>query len=215
MEHRLKNYLDDLFAETPPTKRAAELKEEMYRNMSDKYSDLVSAGKTEEAAFNAVIASLGDPKELLDSLSVEATPTNAEQKRRSAARTSVAVMLYILSPIPLIALSTTAPIVGLVFLLLLAACATGLLVYDYMSKPTYHAKDETMVEEFRAWSSTNKRLKQTREAVSSALWTVTVAIYLLVSFNTGAWHISWVIFLIAAAVQSLITLLFNLKAKDK
>jgi hypothetical protein len=39
MERRLNQYLDDLFDQTPPTKRAVELREEMYRNMSDKYKD--------------------------------------------------------------------------------------------------------------------------------------------------------------------------------
>ena len=142
---------------------------------------------------------------------------NAEQKKRSALRTAIAVMLYILSPIPLITLAALAgqPIVGLVLLLTMAAVATGILIYDYMSKPTYNAKDETMVEEFRAWSSGTKRIKQTRDAVSSALWSLTVAIYLLISFSTGAWHITWIAFIFAAGVQTMVNLFFNLKGKDQ
>ncbi|HHU12955.1 MAG TPA: hypothetical protein GXZ64_06975 [Clostridiaceae bacterium] len=218
MKEKLTEYLDRLFDETPPTKRAVELKEEMYRNMLEKYDDLLAAGREPQDAFDLVIASVGDPTELFRSLANEdQIQQNAEQKKRSALRTAIAVMLYILSPIPLITLAALAgqPIVGLVLLLTMAAVATGILIYDYMSKPTYNAKDETMVEEFRAWSSGTKRIKQTRDAVSSALWSLTVAIYLLISFSTGAWHITWIAFIFAAGVQTMVNLFFNLKGKDQ
>jgi hypothetical protein len=39
------------------------------------------------------------------------------------------------------------------------------------------------------------------KSVSSLLWLAITIIYLLVSFTTGAWHISWIIFLIGSFVQ--------------
>ena len=70
MKEKLTEYLDRLFDETPPTKRAVELKEEMYRNMLEKYDDLLAAGREPQDAFDLVIASVGDPTELFRSLAI-------------------------------------------------------------------------------------------------------------------------------------------------
>ena len=48
-------------------------------------------------------------------------------------------------------------------------------------------------------------------AIRSAIWTITVAIYIIISFTTGAWHLTWVIFLVAAAVQAVINAGFTMK----
>ena len=48
-------------------------------------------------------------------------------------------------------------------------------------------------------------------AVSGALWALTLCAYLLVSFLTGAWYITWMIFLIAAAVDNIIKAIFDLR----
>ena len=39
-------------------------------------------------------------------------------------------------------------------------------------------------------------------------------IYLLVSFFTGAWHITWILWLVFAAVEAIIKLVFNTKGED-
>ena len=46
MENRLREYMDDLFGEIPPTKQAVELKEEILQNLIDKYHDLLAEGKS-------------------------------------------------------------------------------------------------------------------------------------------------------------------------
>ena len=66
MENRLREYMDDLFGEIPPTKQAVELKEEILQNLIDKYHDLLAEGKSPEAAFNISVASVGDVDELQD-----------------------------------------------------------------------------------------------------------------------------------------------------
>ncbi len=49
---------------------------------------------------------------------------------------------------------------------------------------------------------------QTREhkvsAYTSAMWIIIVVLYFVISFTTGAWAFSWVIFLIGAAVQQIV-----------
>ncbi len=70
-----------------------------------------------------------------------------------------------------------------------------------------------MVEDFKAWQYQNKQRKTAIGSVSGAIWALTVAFYFVVSFSTGAWHISWIIFLIAFAVNMIIKALFDLKAR--
>ena len=38
---------------------------------------------------------------------------------------------------------------------------------------------------------------------------ISLVVYFFVSFTTGAWHSTWIIFLIAAAVNTIVKLLFS------
>jgi len=217
MEDKIRRYVDDLFAETAPTKKAVELKEEMIQNLNDKYRDLVSEGKTDEAAYNITIAGIGDISSLLaelekDMTNKEMNVENEASRQKSAMFTAIAVMMYILCVLPLIIMSMvdfryTAEI-GIPVMFLMIAGATGLLIYNSMTKTRYYSNSETMVEEFREWQSDDRDRKAMRKAISSALWSIIVALYFIISFMTFAWHITWIIFIIGAVVESLINILF-------
>jgi len=218
MEDRIRRHIDELFNETTPTRKAVELKEEMIQNLTDKYRDLIGEGKTEEAAYNITIAGIGDISTLLAELEKDMTNLGITQemqdaRRKSALLTSVAVMMYILAALPLIVLSIfdvhyAAPM-GLLALFIMVAGATGLLIYNSMTKPTYNS--ETMVEEFREWQTEDRDRRGLRKAISSALWSIILAIYFIVSFMTGAWFITWIIFIIGAAIESLLNVFFNIR----
>ena len=221
MEDKLRRYVDGIFEDTTPTKKAAELKEEMIQNLQDKYKDLVSEGKTPEAAYNIAIAGIGDVSGLLEELEQELKSNpwlryeDKESRNKSAMLTSIAVMLYILSVLPLVILevvgSPAVAIIGLPSLFILIAAATGLLIYSNMTKPKYEKASDTMVEEFREWKAENKGQKSMRRAISSALWTLLVALYFIISFTTGAWHITWIMFVLGAAAESFINIFINLR----
>lgn len=220
MEDKLRRYVDGLFARTVLTKKAVELKEEMLQNMHDKYNDLISEGKNPEAAYNIVVAGIGDVDVLLSELETE-TPDSPEMlefemtRRKSAMLTAIAVMAYILSVLPLIILATfNSPYsarIGVPFMFLLVAGATGLLVYNNMVKPKYIKGSATMVEEFRKWQTETHDIKSLRRAISSALWAILVALYFIISFWTFAWHLTWIIFLLGAALEAVINIFFALK----
>jgi len=218
MEDRIRRHVDELFYETTPTRKAVELKEEMIQNLSDKYRDLIGEGKTEEAAYNITIAGIGDISTLLaelekDMTNMEFTQEMQDARRKSALLTAVAVMMYILAALPLIILTifgvNMAVPMGLLALFIMVAGATGLLIYNSMTKPTYNS--ETMVEEFREWQTEDRDRRGLRKAISSALWSIILAVYFIVSFMTGAWFITWIIFIIGAALESLMNIFFNLK----
>lgn len=218
MEANIRNYVESLFVSAPPSRKAVELKEEMIQNLIEKYNDLLTEGKTPEAAYNIAIAGIGDVSGLLQDLERDGVSPEviAAHREKTALFTAIAVMMYIVSVVPLIALSVlvqtaVATVIGLVFLFVLIAGATGLLIYNHMSKPKYVKMEDTMVEEFRQWQNDNRDRKTLRNSITSAVWSLIVAIYFIVSFTTGAWHISWVIFIIGGAVQSIISIAFTVK----
>ena len=221
MKHKLRNHVDGIFADTVPTRKAVELKEEMIQNLEDKYKDLIAEGKTPEAAYNIAIAGIGDISGLLRELEEEAKTSpwqkleSESARRKSAMLTSFAVMLYILSVLPLIILgilgSGMDDIIGIPTLFIMVAAATGLLIYNNMTKPRYEKESDTMIEEFKEWKSENKDRKTMRSAISSALWTTIVVLYFIISFTTHAWYITWIIFIIGAAIESFINIFMNLK----
>ena len=220
MEDKLRRYVDGLFARTVPTKKAVELKEEMLQNLHDKYNDLLTEGKTPEAAYNIVIAGIGDVGVLLSGLEIEA-PDSEEyleyetSRRVSAMFTAIAVMGYILSVLPLILISmfngSAGARIGVPVMFVMIAASTGLLVYNNMTKPKYIRGSATMVEEFRKWQTDSHDMKSLRRAVSSALWAILVALYFIISFWTFAWHLTWIIFILGAAVEAVINIFFALK----
>ena len=67
-----------------------------------------------------------------------------------------------------------------------------------------------MVEEFPEWKAKNSEINQVFRSVSIALWALAIALYFIVSFTTMAWYITWVIFLIAGAVQAILKAVFDL-----
>lgn len=212
--NRLREHIDKLFADAPPTRRAAELKEELLQNLTEKYDDLVSQGKTPDAAYNVAVASIGDVSALIGELrgAPSYTPEQEQELRayqqRKALLTAIAVMLYILSPVPVIVI---AGLPGLLLLFVFVATATGLLIYQSMNKPLFLAKDDTVTEEFKQWRENTSKGRQLFKALSSALWAVAVVIYFLLSFYTGQWHITWVVFPIAGALSAILKAVIDLK----
>lgn len=208
MNEKLRHYIDDLFANAPSTVRAVELKEEMYQNLMDKYNDLINEGKSEESAYNIAVASIGDVDSLIGALSGEKNTENEKSRKRSAILTASAIALYILSPVPVILIQDE---LGVMFLFLFAAVATALLIYNGVTRERYVKADDTMVEEFKEWKQNGKQKNKAAEAIVGSFWLIAVCVYIVVSFLTGAWHITWIIFLIAAAVSSMIRGIFMLK----
>jgi len=221
MEDKLRRYVDGLFARTVPSRKAIELKEEMLQNLHDKYDDMISEGKTPEAAYNIVIAGVGDFSGLLAELEMEEPeqPVNREEielnRHKSALRTAVAVMAIILSFMPAMILSmfnsryTTRIGVPIMFVTIAAAC--GLLIYNNMTKPKYKGESSTMVGQFRQWQTDTGDRKALRRAISSALWSVLTALYLILSFATDAWGVTWIIFILGVVAESIINIFYTLK----
>ena len=204
MEERLRAYIEELFAEAPASHKAMELKEEMTQNLIDKYHDLLSEGKPEDVAFNIAVSGIGDVSGLLRDLENDGPSSEHEayERRRmfSAVLTAVAIMMYILAVIPVLLFDE----MGVVAMFVFVALATGLLVFNNMTKPRYYKTDDTVVEDFRAWQYEKAGKNSMQKAISSALWSITVLVYLAISFTTHDWHLTWIIYPLAGVVENII-----------
>ena len=224
MEYNIRAYVDELFQNAPRTQKAYELKVELTQNLLDKYHALIAEGKSPEDAYNLTVVSIGDVRELFEGL--EDAPVQAEPayipvgspEKRSAAITSIAVMLYILSVVPVIVLGSLYDpewsILGVVLMFVMIALATGLLIYHHATKPKKKVSSGTVVEEFRQWQTKSTSNKQLLKAIRSAYWPLVTALYFLLSFGTGKWHVTWIVFLIAPAVDSIIKSVLVLNDKE-
>ena len=216
MEYRIRAYVDELFEKAPKTQKAYELKIELTQNLIDKYYAMVSEGKSEEDAYRLTVLGIGDINELFVGLEEENRPRSVppekepEEKRR-AALTAIAIMMYILSVVPLIVLKNLGGFfetIGVVLLFFMVACATGLLIYSSMTKPGRKEGTSTVVADFRDWQSQKEKSQRLWKAIRSAFWPIVLAVYFLLSFSTGKWGITWIIFLIAPAVEAILRALF-------
>ncbi len=221
MREKLRTYIDALFQYAPLTLEAVELKEEILQNLNDKFDDLVHEGKSEEAAYNIAVAGVGDISSLIEKLGTrpaDAPHPNAysaedieKSKRNSAIFIAIAVMLYITCVLPVIVLEGSK--FGLVMMFFMIAGATGLLIYNDMTKKAYKKASESVVENFKEWNSSKQYDKQLYKAVSGALWAIITVAYFIISFATGAWYITWVIFIIGGAAEGILKAVFDLLRK--
>lgn len=97
-------------------------------------------------------------------------------------------------------------IVASIFLLL-SAIATILLIFTFLTRKS---KKESRVEKIEE-EKNNPMLKP----IISIFSLVTTCIYLLVSFLTMAWHITWIIWIVYAIGVEVIKLIFSLKGVNK
>lgn len=215
MEQALREYVENIFKEAPNTLKAVELKEEIVQNLIEKYHDLLNEGKTEQAAYNISVASIGDVNELLRSIEPSNNDKAASEQQKSngtlrnALMTAIAVMLYILSPVPCI-LMPGSDMLGPVLLFVIVAIATGLLIFNSMMKKQYKKSDGTMVENFKEWNQKEQSRKSLKRAVNTIIWSMTLIAYFVVSFSTGAWYITWVIFLMGTTACAINGAVFEL-----
>ncbi len=55
--------------------------------------------------------------------------------------------------------------------------------------------------------------KKLRNSINELIWTLTIVIYFIISFCFKSWGVSWIIFLVAACVTSVVNMMFRLTSK--
>ena len=171
-----------------------DVRDEILQNTLDRYDDLIGQGKSPEAAYQLSIGGIGDIQEILGSASepAEAPAPAPELSQKDRKKSAVSIGMYILCPIPLLILSEFGlETLGLCLTLLLVAAATVL-------RMTMHRPEPRQV--VIAAPNPNRKL---RESINRIIWVVGIITYVLLSFATNAWEITWLIFPLMGAVEGL------------
>lgn len=224
MEYRIREYMDQLFESAPRTQRAYELKIELTGNLIEKYYAFVGEGKDPEDAYNLTIMSIGDVRELFSQLEDDENgnpvpppvyyPQPRPDHRRALVRTA-AVMLFILSAVPPIVFGelfggAIGNAIGPVGMFMMIALGVGLLVYDKWAHPKEpQPVPGSVVKDFQEWQRQKTAKKHYLAAFNGAFWPLVLAFYFIISFGTGKWYITWIVFLIAAAVVVIVNTIFG------
>ena len=203
MEDQLTAYVDLLFAGAD---HAEEIKMEILQNTLDRYDDLIEQGKTPQAAYSLAISGIGDPSDIINE---KALPENeSEQKPTTGIANdtrnllkAISTALYILCPAPLFILGNGA---GLACLLAFVAVATAISIYCKKDHEQDRSKNQTT-----ELALTPKQKKS--NTIRSLVRSVALVVYLLVSFLTNAWHVTWIIFIMVPAVMGIINASMDLK----
>lgn len=223
MNERLKNHIEMLFENAPKTRKAFELKEELLTNTEERYQDLICNGVTSEDAIKNVINSIGDVSELFEGL--EDTSMDDKQEfdfrfKKAVLMKTIAVGLYIFSIVVFITFASLDSMIysnisfsniGLILMLLIAIVPTCMLVYVSSMYPKYKKREDTLVEDFKEWNRDTYKTKSIKGSVLLVLWATTILVYFFVSYITFAWYATWIIFLAALCIHTIIELLFHLK----
>lgn len=209
MREQLIQYVELLFA---GAENSEDIKQEILQNTLDRYDDLIAEGKVPEAAYRLAITGIGDINEILGG-KFQNTPvynpipaaSNAQDNDTPVKKLlrAVAVGLYILCPVPLFVLSELGlPTVGLCGLLAMVAIATVLIILGAKKDIADNLAEE---------NGNSRPESELEKSINKLIGAIGLALYLIVSFATGAWHITWLIFPITGAVKGLVKAILDLK----
>lgn len=127
-----------------------------------------------------------------------------EKKRKRVKGLVIGILIYfvaiswIMVSIPVIKMN---PIASSAIFLLICGIATCLIVYTQIM----YKKEKTEKEKEKS-----KLYKQIEDIVAI----ITTIIYLIISFSTMAWHITWIIWLVYALVMEIVKLIISMKGNQ-
>lgn len=203
MREQLIQYVNLLFAGNIGVE---DIKQEILQNTLDRFDDLISQGKSEEAAYRLAITGIGDISEILGDADAPAPLfpatriasdwANSEGPALNRMIRAIAIGLYIISLAPIIILDQFGfSEFGFIGTLTIVAVATVLLL---IFKKENNA--ETPVRQAAPETPQNELKKSIHKLVD----VIGLVIYLIISFATGAWFVTWLIFPLMAAINGII-----------
>lgn len=211
MKDKLAKYVELLFAGSHASE---DMVQEILQNTLDKYDDYIAQGKPEEAAYRLAISGIGDVSELLgetEKVSPSPAPANTDYRGRPVkpmwkkVLTAVAVGLYILCAVPLIILTELGyDTLGVISAISIAAVATVAIIIASGGDSERKQEKQEQPEQ-----------KPLQKAAKTLIDVLGLCAYFAISFYTGAWYITWLIFPIMGAIRGVVTAIMDLFGRDE
>lgn len=134
----------------------------------------------------------------------------ARFKQKNRFRIPLGVMLCILSPLPLIALSFIGDELYIErFGVILLTTLVGIGVTQFITYGMPHSAFEKILN-IGEYSAKEQRFRQKIEPIAGIYWTTMTLIYLAWSFITMGWDFTWIVWPIAGVLWALISLFLKL-----
>ena len=218
IEKQLPRYLTMIFANVPKSRKATELKQELLANLLERYENYIQDGKSSEEEYKLTVESIGNTDELLSSVTPDEKLQNKidSYKKMKARNIAISVALYFIATAVLIGFSTFSEIlgkdedmgaiIGVISLLVICAVATAILIYTNISIPK---EVEPYVKDVEN-NSLDRSTKRGKlyASILELFWLLVTVLYLGISFLSGAWRITWLIWIIAAIIEKAIKLFY-------
>ena len=250
MREKIAQYMDLYYAGSGLSE---DRRQQLLQEALDLYDSLILEGKSEQESYAQVVAWIGaQAQPVPHSENTQKTDASGEANAFTPMGkricTAIAVMLYILCPIPLILFQN---VIGLCCLLGMVACGVAIQILaekfmdtpdpiDPISKslrPILHASAvalyvlspipllmfqntlglccllgmvavgvamQMIAGSGKADIQPKAEADPLRKSIDSLVGLILLAIYLIVSFRTHAWWITWIIFPIGGAVKDLV-----------
>jgi uncharacterized membrane protein YciS (DUF1049 family) len=219
MHDKIKKYIDEAFEGLKETRQIRTIKEDLYQSLLQKYNNQIEQnGKSEEEAYIITLAEAGNLEELVDKFRNhnEILENSQVIKKRSAHLITYAVVIFILSPMPFITFREylNQPTLGTLISFLFIAIGVGMLVFNSLTKPKHYRVDDSLIEDFKEWRDKKNRNSLALKSFRSSFWSIVLAVYLISNFLFGIWTFSWIIFIIALAIENIIKGIFYLNTND-
>ncbi len=146
----------------------------------------------------------GEKKEKEEQELTNMDKQNIKQKRAQGISLGVLfyfiALVWIMISIPVLFMN---PVLAAAIFILICGLATYKIIYTCMVYKKEKESEENTDEE-------NSIIKR----INNIIDIICVTIYLLISFVTMAWHITWIIFIISALIKEIVKLIFELKGDN-
>lgn len=196
MKKELKKTLKQLCDEVG-TAAAAKKLDDLTEDLTEEYDKRVKAGMAELDAYRDVLKNIDAIRDMLESL--PKTDEEIDRKDREAGRKNLERILGKIST----CMWLCTVIVYFLFSFTYGEWHTSWIIFLWSSIGQVILG---MIKKVNRGKPLGKVMKS---GLSSVLWLGITIIYILFSFATGAWHLTWLIFLLGALIQTFLGMFFD------
>ena len=220
----IKDYVNNIFSGYPQDENNLRLKDELIFGMEDKYSYYISMGSSPDEALGKTFMDFGSIAELEENITkfkdldkeIKNTqdPEYKENLRNYNSLMTIFPYLVALSVFLFLTAAGTFVYLESIFgemlsiILFFALISLGviILIICGMKKSNY--------ERILGIEEKETKEKEESSAISSFVWLIAVCIFLFLGLHYETWHLAWIVFLLAAAIEPVLQLIYINKKKD-
>lgn len=173
------------------TAAAAEKMEDLTNDLTEEYDKRVRAGMNELDAYRDVLKNIGKIREMLEAL--PKTDEDTERRERETGRKNLERILG--------KISTCMWLCTVIVYFLFSFAYPGTWPYSWLIF-LWSSIGQIILGMVKKVNRGRPLKKVMKGGLSGTLWLGITIIYFLLSFATGSWHLTWLIFLVGALLQT-------------